>query len=233
MESYTLTRQELAFLLLALEENCPHKATEILQNSWNKNRVVLPSIVEKLMRCSERKGFSLHEIADLGNLLEFSTLSATSMQNWVKRDFKLYFSCPMAGKKYSLKQAAMLLMIDDLKSNLDFETIRRLFSILFEPSRKEEQSTGNLVSPLVLFSTYSTMYEELDGLKIGRTMNVDTMEGIILENAVGAAYNMKSLTAEQQAALCNILFVAVISIQSAYFQSLARRYCQEILYMKK
>ncbi|MBH5316942.1 DUF1836 domain-containing protein [Paenibacillus sp. GSMTC-2017] len=248
MESYSLTRQELASLLLALDETNANKAKDILQKAWKKVRVttfekndterllsspVLPPIIEKLMRCSERNGFSLHEIADLGNLLEFSTASATSMQNWVKRDFKSYFNCPLAGKKYSLNQAAMLLIIDDLKSNLDFETIRNLFSILFEPCLKEDKSPAHLVSPLILLSAYATMYEKLDKRTIWGTMKADELEKIIVEEASTIADNILGLTAEQHTALSNILFVAVISIQSAYFQTLARRYCHEIIYMRK
>lgn len=175
------------------------------------------------MRGGVRKGFSLHEIADLGGLLEFSTLSASAMQNWVKRDFKPYFQCPGAGKKYSLEQTAMLLMIDDLKANLDFDSIRRLFAIMFQSSS---------LSPLSIFAFYSGMYEELNRQKAWDSLHTELLEKTVREQAAKTASTVTDLTAEQKEAVRNILFVAVISVQAGRLQALARRYCQATLYRR-
>ena len=193
----------------------------------------LPPIVEKLMRCVERKGFSLHEIADLGQLLDFSTLSVTSMQNWVKRDFKPYFQCPGAGKKYSLTHTAMLLMIDDLKANLDFDSIRRLFAILFPETGKsndcDEYADG--MTPLKLFAFYAGLYEDLDGMNVWDSLNGELLEQKVSERAANTAGSMPALPRQRKEAVRNMLFVAVISVQAAKLQSMARRCCQATLYM--
>src|SRR5688572_15275624 len=109
MESFTLTRKEMACLLLALEGSYNKKPLQVLQTAWSKTHqseleqggglpaflsTTLPPIIEKLIKGNELKGLSLHEVAALGQLIEYSNLSITSMQNWVKRDFKPYFDCP-------------------------------------------------------------------------------------------------------------------------------------------
>ncbi|REK76212.1 DUF1836 domain-containing protein [Paenibacillus paeoniae] len=243
MEPYWLTRQDLAHVLRSLEERGGKKPSDILRHAWMRNESgtehgnltgsPLPPIAEKLMRCSERRGFSLHEIADLGHLLDFSTLSVTSMQNWVKRDFKLYFHCPHAGKKYSLDQTALLLMIDDLKANLDFETIRRLFAMLFRECDESGKPGPAGITPLVLFDRYTDLFHLLDQRKLWDTMNGAQLEQTVWKEAAKSAETMTVLSAEQKAALHHMLFVAVISIQAARLQALARRYCHAALYMSK
>ena len=40
------------------------------------------------------------------------------MQNWVKRDIKEMIGSPQKGKKYSIEQAALLFIVEDLKQHL-------------------------------------------------------------------------------------------------------------------
>lgn len=247
MDRYWLTRQELASLLRSLESNESEKPSTILRKAWMRNQrgvvqdelfaklpeTPLPSIAEKLMRCGERRGFSLHEIAELGHFLEFSTLSVTSMQNWVKRDFKMYVHSPQAGKKYSLDQTALLLMIDDLKANLDFDSIRRLFTMLFRQCDDTSMHESACITPLSFLEKYTSLYEVLNRRKVWDTMNAALLELTVWEEAAKTADAMTTLPSAQKEALRNMLFVAVISVQAARLQALARRYCQAALYMKE
>lgn len=253
MESFTITRKEMAFLLCALDGRSDQKPLQVLQAIWAKTHqrdvehgtilpaflsTSLPPIVEKLIKGNELKGLSLHEIAVLGGLVEFSNLSLTSMQNWVKRDFKRYFGSPKVGKKYSLNQAAMLLIIDDLKSNLDFESIRRLFDLMFNDP---DIDSDDIIEPIELYRTYTSMFEELDanndqlfditGHSKGSGRQDLLMEKVILEAASKYAGRFPGLTETQRIPLRNLLFVAVISIQTSYFLSLSRRYCNATLFL--
>ncbi|RCW46500.1 DUF1836 domain-containing protein [Paenibacillus prosopidis] len=249
MESFTLTRKEMACLLLALDGKFDQKPLQVLQTAWSKAHrydlekgaglpaflsTLLPPIIEKLIKGNELKGFSLQEIAALGQLIEYSNLSITSMQNWVKRDFKPYFNCPKAGKKYSLNQAALLFIIDDLKSNLDFESIRKLFEIVF---KKPEDDSDDLVGPIELYASYTSMFEELDEnndqlLDISGHPHQDLLaEHVIRSSANQFASRLPNLTDKQWEAVRNILLVAVISIQTSYFHSLSRRYCNATLFL--
>lgn len=253
MESFTLTRKEMACLLLSLDGKHNQKPLQVLQAAWTKTHqydlekgaglpaflsTLLPPIIEKLIKGNELKGFSLHEIAALGQLIEYSNLSITSMQNWVKRDFKPYFDCPKAGKKYSLNQAALLFIIDDLKSNLDFESIRKLFEIVF---KKPEDETDDLVGPLELYASYTSMFEELDAnndqlLDISGHLKENPHQDLLTEQAIRLSANqfanrLPNLTENQWEAVRNILLISVISIQTSYFHSLSRRYCNATLFL--
>ncbi|MGG4146011.1 DUF1836 domain-containing protein [Paenibacillus algorifonticola] len=255
MESFTLTRKEMACLLMALDGQDGHRPLQVLQDAWKKTHrnameagaslpaflsTALPPILEKMIKGNEVRGFSLQEIATLGHMVEYSNMSITSMQNWVKRDFKAYFNCPKMGKKYSLNQAALLFVIDDLKSNLDFESIRKLLEILFI---KPEDESADLIGPLELYASYSAMFEELDAnndqlLDTFGHVKGGSKQDALTENAIRAsadrfARKLPDLTNDQSEALRNILFIAAISIQTAYFHSLARRYLNATLFLHR
>ncbi|MVO98134.1 DUF1836 domain-containing protein [Paenibacillus lutrae] len=253
MESFTLTRKEMACLLLSLDGRHRHKPIEVLQHAWMKNHrydmekgtalpaflsTTLPPVIEKLIKGNEIKGFSLQEIAALGQLIEYSHLSITSMQNWVKRDFKEFFDSPKVGKKYSLNQAALLFIIDDLKSNLDFVSIRKLFDIILG---KPDLDSDDLISPMKLYSTYTAMFEELDanndqlldtvGHDHGNRNHDLLAENVIRSSAEKFAAQIMDVTEKQKEEIRNILFIAVISIQTSYFHTLARRYFNATLFL--
>lgn len=244
MESFTLTRKQMSCLLLAIEGSHALSPLQVLQEAWAESKppflsLTLPPIIEKLLKGTERKGFSLQEIAELGQLIEYSNVSVTSMQNWVKREFKPFFNSPKAGKKYSLNQTALLFIIDDMKSNLDLSSIRKLFELVF---KEPEDKRDDLVGPLVLYASYTSMFEELDenndqllditGHTKGNLQQDLLTEHVIRETANLAADRLPNLTAKQREAVRNILLIAVISIQTTYFHSLARRYCNATLFLR-
>lgn len=253
MEAFTLTRKEMADLLLALHgQNCC-EPLQVLQQAWKKSHLdayetgsslpaflstKLPPVLVKLIKGREVKGFSLQEISALGGLIEFSQMSITSMQNWVKRDFKPYFDCPKVGKKYSLNQTALLFIIDDLKSSLDFGSIRKLFDRLFN---KPEDETDDLIGPLELYNSYTSMFEELaaSGYRLLDMARPDSarrdkeavMEQMLHEASEPFLKVLPHLSEEQTEALRHILFIAAISIRTSYFHSLAKRYCHATLFL--
>lgn len=253
MESFTLTRKDMARLLLALNGNTNDTPLQVLQDAWAKNHrddmnsgkalpaflsTALPPVVEKLIKGTRVKGFSLQEIAALGRLIEYSSLSLTAMQNWVKRDFKEYFDCPKVGKKYSINQAALLFIIDDLKGNLDFESIRKLFCIIFN---KPGDESDDLIGPVSLYEAYSAMFERLDanndqlmdtvGLVSDSKKKDFVTENIVLAAADQCAARLPELTDKQREAVRNFLFIAAISIQTAYFHSVSRRYFNATMFL--
>lgn len=244
MESFTISRHELANVLCSLKGDGERRPVDILCRAWQSSRSAkagrhvsgrepLPPIVDKLMRESSRKGLSLHEIAELGQLAEYASPAATSLQNWVKRDFKDYFQSPQAGKKYSLDQAALLLIIDDLKNNLDFESLRGLLSILYsaEAGKGKSALSDGLVSPLSLYSAYTLIYEDLKSELGPEKRFVRRLEDEIRRRAERAVTLPPDSEAAVREAVNNFLLLAVISVQTAFYQAMARRYCQETLYL--
>ncbi|MCM3782720.1 DUF1836 domain-containing protein [Neobacillus mesonae] len=242
-ELFSLTRSEMAQLLLSIEGQ--HKETPLimLQKAWNKHHeddvmngntlpaflsTSLPPIMEKLIKGNRAAGFSLQEIASLGQMIEYSNVSLTSMQNWVKRDFKEYLSSPKVGKKYSIHQASLLFIIDDLKSVLDFDSIRHLFEGVFNHPEREDD---DLISPLKLYSAYADLFEQLTG-QHEQTIHTDKIAEVEIRSAAEAmAGQFTHLSEKQRLMIRNILFIGTLSIQTTYLYCLSRRYLNATLFL--
>lgn len=253
MEAFTLSRKEMSVLLLSLTESSEQQPLHILKDAWTKFHqeevqqglslpaflsTNIPPILQKIIKGKTVKGFSLGDIAALGQLIEYSTLTATAMQNWVKRDFKEYLGSPKIGKKYSVNQAAMLFIIDDLKAALDFESIRQLFRLLFlSPERDDD----DLVEPAQLYHGYAELFEEIKrspALQVQRVVERSAQKEYswktdsALRSAMEKLMNRLShLTGPQREAVQHMLMISAISVQTCYFQSLARQYFNAALFL--
>lgn len=253
MEAFTLSRIEMSGLLLSLSDNSERKPLHILQEAWSKfhrDEVLegtilpaflstdIPPILQKLIKGGGVKGLSLGDIASLGGLIEYSTLSVTAMQNWVKRDFKEYLGSPRKGKKYSVNQAALLFIIDDLKSALDFESIRQLFRLLFLAPERDDD---DLVEPAQLYHGYAELFEEIKArsplpsagqAESGISKEYWWKSDSVLKSAMERMMKRLShLTRTQRDAVQNMLLIAAISVQTCYFQAMARQYCNAVLFL--
>jgi hypothetical protein len=245
----------MAVILLSLKGRAIKTPLTVLQEAWKKNHQAdmdhgkslsaflstqLTPVLEKMIKHDHVEGLSLQEIVSLGNQIEYTHMSITSMQNWVKRDFKQFLGSPQMGKKYSIDQAAMLFIIDDLKNCLDFESIRKLFEIIFQ---RPEDEHDELVGPVDLYAAYSRLFEEMDanndqlmdvqGHSAGRRKQDALTEFTIRQKAEQYGSSLEHLNTRQQEAVRNILFISMVSVQNAYFHSLARRYLHATLFLHK
>ncbi len=243
MEAFTLSRIEMSCLLHSLTGISDQKPLHILKEAWTKFHqdeiqkgmslpaflsTDVPPILQKIIKGGCAKGLSLGDIATLGHLIEYSTLSVTAIQNWVKRDFKEYLGSPMEGKKYSVNQAALLYMIDDLKAALDFESIRQLFRMLF---LKPDRDDDDLIEPAQLYYAYASLFEE-----IKRDPSPHQKYSVKEDSLLGASsrkimMRLTHLTRTQREAVHNMLLIAAISVQTCYFQALARQYFNAALFL--
>ncbi|GAA3406403.1 DUF1836 domain-containing protein [Paenibacillus hodogayensis] len=254
METFYLTRKQMAGLLMSLKGLTGKSPVAVLQEAWAKSHKTdmehgktlgafvstsLPPIFEKIIKMKQTgEGFSLTDIVALGNQIEYSQYSVTSMQNWVKRDFKELIGSPRNGKKYSIDQTAVLFIIDDLKATLDFESIRKLLTLVFNNAHDD---SDDLIGPLQLYSAYSTLFEELDenndqvldlsGHETGRRNHDHMLEHMLKEISGQFANTLQALNRDQKEAVGNTVFVAMVSVQTSYFQSLARRYLNATLFL--
>jgi hypothetical protein len=201
----------------------------------------LPPIFEKIIKMKQTgEGFSLTDVVSLGNQIEYTHFSVTSVQNWVKRDFKDLIGPPRIGKKYSLDQTALLFIIDDLKATLDFESIRKLLTLVFNDRQDDAYS---LIGPLALFTAYSSLFEELDqnndqvldltGHESGIRNHDHMLENLIKKRADVFAGTLEGLNGEQKEAISNTIFIAMVSVQTSYFQSLAKRFLNATLFLQR
>ena len=252
MESFTLSRLEMSTLLLSMAGILDYKPLTVLQEAWTKFHheemkkgtslpaflaTDIPVIIQKIIKGRAPKGLSLGEIAALGHLIEYSTLSASAMQNWVKRDFKEYLGSPREGKKYSINQAALLFIIDDLKTTLDFESIRQLFRLLF---LKPDRDDDDLLEPAQLYHAYAGLFESIKGnpllynhgMQVRNECGERSWKDSVIEGCTEGMINrLAQLTNPQNQAVWNTIYIAAISVQTYYYQSLARQSFNAALFL--
>ncbi|WP_421382363.1 DUF1836 domain-containing protein [Bacillus salacetis] len=250
MESFKLSRKNMADLLSSLNGGTEHTPLMVLQDAWSsahedemKNgktvkafiSTEMPAILEKFFKTSsEEIGFSLNEIVSLGNQIEFTNLSSSAVQNWVKRDIKELIGSPQIGRKYTVDQAAILFIVEDLKAALDFESIRKVLTLIFN---NPEDRTDDMVNPVDLYSAYASVFDKLHhhtgpvmNEAAHRTMN-GCIDKLIKEECRGLMPSFSSLSKENQDIVLNVLIASALTVQSAYYQSLARRYVGAALFL--
>ena len=210
------TRLQLANLLEAFIKNNKEEVHLTIQSLEN----IQPELKQKLIDClqNNKLGFSMNEIATLGNQLECTTISETALKNWVKREMKEFIGSPEIGKKYSIQQAALLYIIKDLKTILDFEAIRHVIRLVFNnPTDRGD----DLISPVKYLLTYSKLYEQL--VQKGEILTED----YIAKEVKNQMKIHSGLTETQQANMERALMVSILSVRAAYIKAIAMDYVQK------
>jgi hypothetical protein len=248
MPSLTLTRKQMAELLVSLQTNEQGTPMDVLKQAWLETNAIsedaamkgkgessLPSIFEKIIKGSKKEiGFSINEIVSLGNQIEYSSFSTTAVQNWVKRDVRSLIGAPQQGKKYSLEQAAVLFIVEDLKSTLDFVSIRNLLTMIFN---NIEDRHDDLIDPIHFYHTYASIFEELD-LNDDHVVDVDfrvtdgnKAEILIYQKAEEKIQRWGVLNHREQSIVKNAMVIATLSVQTSYFQSVSRQFLNSTLFI--
>ncbi|WP_294751957.1 DUF1836 domain-containing protein [uncultured Exiguobacterium sp.] len=120
----------------------------------------LPKVINRLKQFDPLKnGLSINEIVHLANALIGEHMSATTIQNWTKREVRDIIGVPHRGKKYSINQAAIIYLLDDLKHLFSLEETRELLTIVFQNPNIDED---DLISPLNFYLVY-TQHAETSG----------------------------------------------------------------------
>ncbi|MCQ6557636.1 DUF1836 domain-containing protein [Paenibacillus mendelii] len=243
----TLRRKDMAALLFALNGQSDRPPLAIIQEIWRANHqqaldqgnsmsafvaTSLPPIFERMIKAQIKPAFSLSDIVSLGTQIEYTQFSVTSIQNWVKRDFKDFIGQPAEGKKYSLQQVALFFIVEDLRSTLDYDSIRKLMDIVFGPTATDQKLS---ITPMAFYAAYSDLYEILDeryrNFTGERTDFIAKWDQMIDELSKECVMDRGNLTASQQDALKNALHVSVIAVHTASFHSLARRYVNGMVFL--
>ncbi|WP_276211133.1 DUF1836 domain-containing protein [Heyndrickxia coagulans] len=248
MELFQMTRREMADLLLALKGAGPMTPATFLQGLWAKKNggkdphhpfaaAVMPPIFTKILKKNtDDFGFSLNEIVALGSQIENTNFTLTAIQNWVKRDIKEMIVAPEKGKKYSIDQMALLFLVEDLKTALDFDSIRKLLQLIVNDPEDEHD---DLINPVQLYATYSQLFEELNSMReVGRfpaekhEHMISAMEGMVTEKAEEMISQYISPDDPKKEAIRNTIVIATLSVFTAYFQMLARRYLTATIFLQ-
>ncbi|WP_195571305.1 DUF1836 domain-containing protein [Paenibacillus sp. 1001270B_150601_E10] len=258
MESLTFSRKQMSQLLYTLakiakqRQHAPaiRQSLQELQEEWLQNQqgaesinssahkltIRLPFIVDKFIRSGIlSEGLSLNEIVALGNHVEYTNFSVTSVQNWVKREIRSVIGSPRLGKKYDLQQAAIILIVEDLRSTLTLDEIRHMLTAL----RIHCQESEPVIEPLKLYQLYSTLYEVLDQdndqiidvhlFDPLRHHHDGHLESVIRTKTEEFLKKHLPEMQEHQVMLRDTMVIALASLQTIFFQYLSRQYLHSML----
>ncbi|MFS0654384.1 DUF1836 domain-containing protein [Bacillus sp. 179-C3.3 HS] len=164
MVTFKLTRMDMTRLLYSLKGEGDLTPLQLLNLSVKNDthhqydELKIPSFFEKLERRKQKAehGLSTNEIVELGNLCELTSLKSTAIQNWIKRDIKDMIGHPELGKKYSIDQVVILLIVRDLKSVFDFDAIRTILTALFNSITDR---TDDIISPIRFYEAYARILD--------------------------------------------------------------------------
>lgn len=247
LETFQLSRKSMAELLMAIKGETNKTPLALLQDAWEQSHKLqietgnslsafisteLPAIFEKIFKLKGNKaGFSINEIVLLGNQIEFTNLTSSAVQNWVKRDIKGFIGSPQLGKKYTVDQAAILFIVEDLKSSLDFDSIRNVLTLLFN---NPTDRSDDVINPLELYLGYATIFEKIhhheDKPTITKEIN-ETLNKKIEKETKKLVESFDYLTEEQMGIVQNVLIMAIYSVNSTFFQYLSKRYLNATLFL--
>lgn len=209
------SRYELALLLQYLLHGEKERVELLLQNKRVEELpVVLRKLLQQIADQNKELGLSMSEIVELGNMLECSFYKETSLKNWVKREIKQFIGAPHVGKKYSIQQAALLYIVKDLKTILDFDLVRHVLALVF--NNPMDRSDDHL-SPADFFLQYAQMYEKLM-----------VKEKVITESVVSEVVEEYVMTLsvddEQKERIAIAFKTALLSTRASYLRGTALMY---------
>lgn len=220
--TFQLTRIQMTKLLYSLKGESKQPPLHIVENALNHTSIPEKNIPTFLIKASKRRnhqeyGLSTNEIVSLANLCELTSLKSTSIQNWIKRDIKELIGAPELGKKYSIEQAALLLIVKDLKTVFDFEKIRK---VLIEVFNTLSDRSDDLISPIMFYEMYGTVLEKLDTLPF----NEQALENKIKKEIDLIPQKFSELTESQWKTIRSILVTTVLSVLASHLQTRAQVY---------
>ncbi|WP_191562008.1 DUF1836 domain-containing protein [Metabacillus idriensis] len=214
MKSLQLRRSDMGRLLLSLKGESDQNPLELLEEIGVPHQDSNSTIPDFLRNHKPfPRGLSTNEIVALAKLCELTSLKSTSIQNWIKRDIKELIGAPELGKKYSIEQAAILLIVRDLKSVFDFDTIRHLLMTLFNTITDR---SDDLISPLSYYTAYGKILENIESLTL--FLSDHEVETRIIKEIDASRDLFKEISGDPWLKVKNILTVTVLSVISSHLQ---------------
>jgi hypothetical protein len=214
---FQLTRKQMTNLLYSLKgEGQEPSAILAGFEAYQSDNNQIPHFLLKRNKkwSNQENGLSTNEIVSLANLCELTSLTSSSLQNWIKRDVKDLIGAPELGKKYSIEQVAMLLIVKDLKTVFDFEKIRQLLTVVFNTL---SDRSDDFMSPLAFFEIYATVLDSLDESS-SLSLNDRQLENNIISKVHLYNRQFPDLSQEQWEPIKNVLVITVLAVLATHLQ---------------
>ncbi|MCC2526814.1 DUF1836 domain-containing protein [Bacillus sp. 2CMS4F] len=233
MTIFKLTRIEMVRLLYSLKGLGDISPLDILVKSANMSaeeaasHLQIPEFLTRYERKKQKKeyGLSTNEIVELGNLCELTSLKSTAIQNWVKRDIKDLIGHPELGKKYSVEQAVILLIVRDLKSIYDFEHIRAILKVAFNTI---SDRSDDVISPLAYYESCAHVLHAIYHQDTP-SMKESNLQQIVEQETDLFRHHFEELSDAQWLKIRQIIAITVLSILTFHIQATANKMTADIL----
>ncbi|KXZ12734.1 hypothetical protein AXI59_14845 [Bacillus nakamurai] len=233
MNTFKLTRTDMVRLLYALKGQGDTSPLQILIKSANmtldeaESHLHIPEFLTRFERKKEKReyGLSTNEIVELGNLCELTSLKSTAVQNWVKRDIKDLIGHPELGKKYSIEQAVILLIVRDLKSIYDFEHIRVILKIAFNTITDR---SDDIISPISYYESCAQVIDDIHH-KDSPPMKETSLQDLVEQQTDKLRGCFNELGNEQWKKIKTIIAVTVLSVLTFHIQATAYKMTSHFL----
>ncbi|MGG4167703.1 DUF1836 domain-containing protein [Rossellomorea vietnamensis] len=233
MKTFKLTRKNMADLLLSLNGTTSRTPHQALYDVWGDlHKDELPPILQKILKPAKGEvGFSLKEIVSLGNLIEFTNFPQSTVQNWVKRDVRGLIGSPQLGKKYTTEQAAMLFIVEDLKATLDFGSIRKVLTLVFN---NIEDRTDDIVNPTDLYLAYASVFDQIHHQSLPSIKTADGsvnehIDDFIKEECRVMLETFDGIAEDNLSKVLNVMIVSVLTVQAGFYQAVTKKYVMDAL----
>ncbi|KPL60341.1 DUF1836 domain-containing protein [Rossellomorea vietnamensis] len=233
MKTFKLTRKNMADLLLSLNGTTSRTPHQALYDVWGDlHKDELPPILQKILKPAKGEvGFSLKEIVSLGNLIEFTNFPQSTVQNWVKRDVRGLIGSPQLGKKYTTEQAAMLFIVEDLKATLDFGSIRKVLTLVFN---NIEDRTDDIVNPTDLYLAYASVFDQIHHRSLPSIKTADGsvnehIDDFIKEECRVMLETFDGIAEDNLSKVLNVMIVSVLTVQAGFYQAVTKKYVMDAL----
>jgi hypothetical protein len=224
MKTLQLRRSDMGRLLLSLKGESEQSPLDLLEEigvPLKESMSALPDFIRNHKPFP--RGLSTNEIVSLAKLCELTSLKSTSIQNWIKRDIKELIGAPELGKKYSIEQAAILLIVRDLKSVFDFDTIRQLLMTLFNTLTDR---SDDLISPLAYYKAYGEILENAESITLFSLLDYE-VENKIIKEIDASRDSFEEISCDSWLKVKNILTVTILSVIASHLQRRAALFFQQ------
>lgn len=228
MKTFQCNRMMLSKVFALLGTGAINECITLVKESITDghDQIGLLPILQKLKRTRNNTyGFSLNEIATIGNQIEYAGVTSTAVQNWVKRDIKDLIGPPLHGKKYSIDQAVIILIVEDLKMVLDFDSIRKILTLVFNNLADRHD---DLIDPVSFYGGYANIFEKL----ISSAHKDNPTDQWIKNEALLFIENHCTLQLEEKEIIQNVMVLAVHSVHASVYKLKAQHYLQTTLQIR-
>ncbi|QHE60597.1 hypothetical protein FHE72_05730 [Rossellomorea vietnamensis] len=123
----------------------------------------------------------------------------------------------------------MLFIVEDLKATLDFESIRKILTLVFN---NIEDRTDDIVNPTDLYLAYASIFDQIHHQSLPSIKTADGsvnehIDGFIKDECRAMLATFDGIAEENLTKVLNVMIVSVLTVQAGFYQDVTKRYVMD------